>query len=66
MTHGGNRPCRLIHAHRHGTLPPESSYTVALATVAAEPGERVVRIRWLTPEREWQVCYAPDTKEATQ
>jgi hypothetical protein len=49
--------CRYIAAHRHVILPPESMYAVTLAEERKLPGETVLRIRWLTKERAWQVCY---------
>lgn len=49
--------CRYINAHRHAMLPRDAMYTVTLAEQQKLPGEEVLRIRWLTREQAWQVCY---------
>jgi len=51
------KQCRYRKTHRHVILPRDSEYTVTMAEDRQEPGERVKRIRWLTDERVWEVCY---------
>ena len=51
-----NKPCRMA-LHRHLLLDKGTMYVGLMADQQRFLGEHVLRVRWLTTERMWQVCY---------
>jgi len=52
-----DKPCRKTRAHRHIFINRDASYVGLMADQQRFLGERVLRIRFLTTEQMWQVCY---------
>ncbi len=52
------KSCRLVKDHSHFTLPADTIEAVTAAREKCPPCFHVLRVRWITQARKWEVCYA--------